>query len=83
MCRAIPVELECRKRSICLYCGLGDSTRYVSVCEFLHTVNVHVTGSPGKGLKTGILKSIVVHKILTIEFDFAAISGTVCDGTLP
>jgi hypothetical protein len=25
----------------CVYCGLGDSTRYVAVWEFLHTINVH------------------------------------------
>jgi hypothetical protein len=32
------------------------------------------------GSKTGILKSIVFHKIPTVEFDFAAISVTICDG---
>jgi hypothetical protein len=37
-------------------------------------------GSPGKGSKTGILTSIVFHKIPTVEFDFAAISITVCGG---
>jgi hypothetical protein len=30
--------------------------------------------------KTGILKSIVFHKIPIVEFDFAAISVTICDG---
>jgi hypothetical protein len=41
-----------------------------------------VTGDPGKGSKTGILKSIVFHKIPTAEFDFAAISVTVHDRAL-
>jgi hypothetical protein len=48
--------------------------RYVSICEFLHT------GSPGKGAKTGILNAIVSHEIPAVEFDFATISVTVCDG---
>ncbi len=45
------------------------------------------TQDPGEGPKTGILKSIVFHKIPTVEFDFVAISVgvakayvTVCDG---
>ncbi len=33
---------------------------------------------PGKGLKTGILKAIVYDKNPIVEFDFAAISVTVC-----
>ncbi len=32
--------------------------------------------------KTGVLKSIELHKIPTVEFDFAAISVTACDGAL-
>jgi hypothetical protein len=77
LCRAIPVGLKCETRETCVYCGLEDSTRYVSVCEFLHIDN---TGSSEKWPKTGILKSIVYHKIPTVEFDLAAISVTVCDG---
>jgi hypothetical protein len=34
----IPLGLKCET---CVYCGLGDSTRYVAVWEFLYTVNVH------------------------------------------
>jgi len=41
-----------------------------------------LTESPGKGPKTGILSSIASHKIPTVEFDFAAISVTICDGML-
>ncbi len=36
-----PVGLKCEARSTCLYRISGDSTRYVSVCEILHTVNVY------------------------------------------
>jgi len=32
----------------------------------------HVIGGPGNGSKTGILNSIVFHRILTVEFDFAS-----------
>ncbi len=39
------------------------------------------TGSPGKSPKTGILNSIVFHKIPTVEFDFVAISIMVRDET--
>jgi len=39
------------------------------------------TESPGKGPKTGIFNSITFHKILTVEFDFAAISILIRYGT--
>jgi hypothetical protein len=39
-----------------------------------------MTGGPKNGPKTGILKSIVFHKIPTVEFHFAAISLTACNG---
>jgi hypothetical protein len=40
------------------------------------------TESPGKGPKTGIFNSIAFQKILTVEFNFAAISIPVCDEML-
>ncbi len=38
------------------------------------------TGDPGKESKTGIINSIILHEIPTVEFDFVTISVTVCDG---
>jgi len=40
-----------------------------------------VTGSMGKGTNTVKLNSIVFHKIPTVDFDLAAISVTVCEGS--
>ncbi len=39
----------------------------------------HVIGDPGNGSKTGILNSIVFHRILTVEFDFASEYVTIGD----
>jgi hypothetical protein len=40
-----------------------------------------VIGSPGKGTNLANLNSIVFHKIPTVDFDLAAISVTVCEGS--
>jgi hypothetical protein len=45
--------------------------------EFICRNNNMLQGGLGKESKTGILKSIVFHKIPTVEFDFAAIPVTV------
>jgi hypothetical protein len=42
--------------------------------------NVYHNMLQGKGPKTGILTSIVFHKMPNIDFDFAAISVIVCEG---
>jgi hypothetical protein len=40
----------------------------------------HVTENLAKGSKTDISNSVVFHNTPGVEFDFAAISVTVCDG---
>jgi hypothetical protein len=50
-----------------------DSTRYVALVV-RDVYHIMITISPGNRAKTGVLNSIVFHKIPTVEFDFTAIS---------